>query len=436
MINLLPFLIQSSIALVVFYLYFYFFLRKSRYFQLNRIYLIVSSVFAVVIPFLRFPDFDSTTQTEIIRKMLQEVTVVANYSLQSNTNEFAMIQNLYILGIIIFSFLFCFKVLGIYKILHKCKFINKRFYKLVEVSDQNIAFSFFSYIFLSKEFINENKILSHELVHVNQKHSIDVVLINIIKGILWFNPIVYFYIKAIQENHEYIADKEVIKHHSAGGYLQLLLSQTMSNSVSIISCFAQSNLKKRVIMMKKQKIMRFALVKYISAFTLPVVMLFAISICNEANAAQNVKKEIFKVLNYKDYSFKTDYLPQSIITDTIVSLKADVEIIESCDEDVFVRCDKMPEYNGGPQEMYKFLAKAMRYPEKAHKNKKQGRVFVGFVVEKDGSISHVKVLRPVDPSLDKEACRVIKSMPKWTPGYNGTTAVRVSYTCPVNFRLK
>ncbi|MGB5989246.1 MAG: M56 family metallopeptidase [Marinifilaceae bacterium] len=312
-------------------------------------------------------------------------------------------------------------------------------YKLVEVSERNIAFSFLKYIIISEDFIKEEEILSHELVHVNQKHSLDVIVINILQVILWFNPIIYFYTKAIQENHEYIADKEVIKHHSAGGYLQLLLSQTMANTVSVMSCFAQSNLKKRVIMMKKQKNMKYALLKYISAFTLPVVMFFAVSVCNEASAAENIKSVISKVTNVKDYSFKADSTDLIVIGDTVVTCKAKVIMpsdVTVVDEQVLVRAEQMPTFPGGVKAMYKFLGKNTTYPAEAQKNNIKGRVFVGFVVDKDGSISNAKVLRPVNPYLDKEALRVVTSMPKWKPGVQSGNTVRVKYTVPINFSLR
>jgi TonB family protein len=371
--------------------------------------------------------------------MLHDVNVVANYSLQSETIEAIFIRNIYIIGIIVFISLFLFKLFGIYKVLHRSKFINKGMYKIVEVSEINIAFSFLKYIIISADFRNEEEILSHELVHVNQKHSLDVIVINILQVILWFNPIIYFYTKAIQENHEYIADKEVIKHHSAGGYLQLLLSQTMSNTVSVMSCFAKSNLKKRVIMMKKQKNMKYALLKYISAFTLPVVMFFAVSVCNEASAAENIKSAISKVTNVKDYSFKADNSDQFVIGDTVVTCKAKVMMpsdVAVVDEQVLVRAEQMPTFPGGTKAMYKFLGKSVKYPAEAQKNNIKGRVFIGFVIEKNGSISNVKVLRPVNPFLDKEALRVVKSMPKWNPGVQSGKIVRVSYTVPINFSLR
>lgn len=110
----------------------------------------------------------------------------------------------------------------------------------------------------------------------------------------------------------------------------------------------------------------------------------------------------------------------------------------SNDEDdvVFVVVEKMPEFPGGQQAMFKFISDNLKYPTIAQENGIQGRVICQFIVNKDGSISGVEVIRSGgDPSLDKEAIRIIKSMPKWKLGYQRGKPVRVKYTVPINFKL-
>lgn len=103
---------------------------------------------------------------------------------------------------------------------------------------------------------------------------------------------------------------------------------------------------------------------------------------------------------------------------------------------VFDIVEQMPMYPGGPSAMMKFLSENIHYPVVAQENGVQGRVTVAFVVERDGSITDVHVARGVDPSLDKEAVRVVKSMPKWQPGKQNGSTVRVKYNVPVLFRLQ
>ena len=103
---------------------------------------------------------------------------------------------------------------------------------------------------------------------------------------------------------------------------------------------------------------------------------------------------------------------------------------------VYVVVEQMPSFPGGDSALLKYLLANVKYPVSALKAQKQGRVMVRFTVEKDGAISNVKVARSVTPSLDAEAVRAIKSMPKWSPGKQGGEFVRVKYIVPVSFRLK
>jgi len=127
--------------------------------------------------------------------------------------------------------------------------------------------------------------------------------------------------------------------------------------------------------------------------------------------------------------------------DKTVSISAPVTstgstIVEEEDQVVFQVVEKMPSFPGGDAALFKFLNENVKYPVIAQENGVQGRVICQFVVNRDGSIVDVEVVRSVDPSLDKEAIRVIKSMPKWSPGQQRGKPVRVKYTLPVNFRLQ
>ena len=106
------------------------------------------------------------------------------------------------------------------------------------------------------------------------------------------------------------------------------------------------------------------------------------------------------------------------------------------DDKVYEVCEQMPTYEGGDAALLKYLTDSVKYPELAKKHGVQGRVVIGFIVEKDGSLTNVKVLRAVDRALDAEALRVVKGMPKWIPGRQNEQRVRVKYNVPVSFRLE
>ena len=145
-----------------------------------------------------------------------------------------------------------------------------------------------------------------------------------------------------------------------------------------------------------------------------------------------------EVLNVVEDNVETESIEVNTEeTEEEVVIAAPVEAEEEEEEVVFVVVESMPEFPGGQQALFKYLSENVKYPVIAQENGIQGRVICQFVVNKDGSIVDVEVVRSGgDPSLDKEAIRVIKSMPKWKPGKQRGKAVRVKYTVPVNFKLQ
>lgn len=105
------------------------------------------------------------------------------------------------------------------------------------------------------------------------------------------------------------------------------------------------------------------------------------------------------------------------------------------DEKIFDVVEQPPSFPGGQAALMSYLSKSVKYPQEALKDNVQGRVIVGFIVEKDGSVSNAKIIRSVDSALDKEAIRIVMSMPKWTPGRQNGRNVRTKYNVPVNFKL-
>lgn len=120
----------------------------------------------------------------------------------------------------------------------------------------------------------------------------------------------------------------------------------------------------------------------------------------------------------------------------LTTAKAQKTIVSQKNQKVFEIVEQMPEYPGGMMAMMEFLQKNMKYPADAEKQKVQGKVMVSFIVETNGSISDVKVMKNVFPSLDAEAIRVVKAMPRWTPGKQKGKVVRVHFSLPITYRLK
>lgn len=120
----------------------------------------------------------------------------------------------------------------------------------------------------------------------------------------------------------------------------------------------------------------------------------------------------------------------------LTTVNAQKTVVAQKNQEVFDVVEQMPEYPGGIQALFEYLQQNVKYPEDAVKQKIEGRVIATFVVETDGSINNVEVVKPAFPSLDAEAVRVLSAMPKWTPGMQSGKVVRVKYTVPINFNMK
>jgi protein TonB len=146
-------------------------------------------------------------------------------------------------------------------------------------------------------------------------------------------------------------------------------------------------------------------------------------------------------------SVKVEDQSKMLISDEQVATTVNKEVVEVVEqkqevvpeekeEQVFVVVEEMPEFPGGEKALRTYLATSVKYPTIAQENGIQGKVFVNFVVNKDGSVSNVKIARGVDPAIDAEALRVVTSLPRWKPGKQRGAPVRVSYTVPISFKLE
>ncbi len=271
-------------------------------------------------------------------------------------------------------------------------------------------FSFFRWIFVNpvnKSPSQVKQILTHEQTHVAQWHSVDALLSQLFVAAFWFNPVAWLMRLQVRNNLEYLADRSVISGGTDKKAYQyhLLAVAYRTNVATITNNFNVLPLKKRIKMMNKQTSNPLARFKYLLFVPLAVALLAM----NSTAMRANVQKKVVKTTKVTKKTGTTDK--------------------------VYEVCEQMPIFPGGDAAMMKYLSENVKYPALAIKAQEQGRVVVSFTVEKDGAISDVKVARSVTPSLDAEAVRVVKAMPKWTPGKQGGQLVRVRYNVPVSFKL-
>ena len=278
------------------------------------------------------------------------------------------------------------------------------------LTGDNGPFSFFRWIFVNpvnKTPSQVKQILTHEQTHVAQWHSVDALLSQLFVAAFWFNPVAWLMRLQVRNNLEYLADRSVISGGTDKKAYQyhLLAVAYRTNVATITNNFNVLPLKKRIKMMNKQTSNPLARFKYLLLVPLAVALLAM----NSTAMRANVQKKVVKTTKVTKKTGTTDK--------------------------VYEVCEQMPIFPGGDAAMMKYLAENVKYPALAIKAQEQGRVVVSFTVEKDGAISDVKVARSVTPSLDAEAVRVVKAMPKWTPGKQGGQLVRVRYNVPVSFKL-
>ena len=272
-------------------------------------------------------------------------------------------------------------------------------------------FSFFRWIFVNpvnKTPSQVKQILTHEQTHVEQWHSVDALLAQLFVAAFWFNPVAWLMRLQVRNNLEYLADRAVISGGTDKKAYQyhLLAVAYRTNVATITNNFNVLPLKKRIKMMNKQTSNSLARFKYLLFVPLAIALLAM----NSSVIRANVQKKVVKT--------------------TKTTKKADAS------NKVYEVVEQMPTFPGGDAALMKYLAENIKYPVSAQKAKEQGRVVVQFIVEKDGAVTSVKTVRSVAPALDAEAVRVIKAMPKWTPGRQGGQPVRVNYNVPVSFRLQ
>ncbi|RYJ43297.1 M56 family metallopeptidase [Flavobacterium beibuense] len=465
---MIEFLIKSAISMAVLLLVYMLLLEKEKMHHFNRFYLLFSLLFSLIIPFLSYSPQTTnslaTTVSQMPTILLQEV------NLGEKTQTFGLLQwiiAVYSLITAILLIRFTRNLLSFAKQIKNNKKISYKNATLVLLPYKTLPHTFLNYIFVSGDDHNKNAIekdlYTHELAHVNQKHTMDILLAEILKTIFWFNPVVYFYKKAIQLNHEFLADEAVITtNHNTTGYQSLLLKLASGDSVALASNINFSITKKRFVMMTKTTPKLQALGKQLLIVPL-MAGLFLISCADnetnknnetESNAAANTEVEsnavevsksepVTNEADSKEAVSETkdaEKIPPPVNKTEVVKVTEEKEIpSKSASDSDAIRnvagLTKQPEYPGGMQAFYNYITENFIIPD--IKEDKTLKVFVSFIVEKDGSMSNIKILRDPGYGLGEEALRVLKSIPKkWNPGEMNGELVRTNYTVPVTINVK
>ena len=449
------YILKSSVCLAVFYLFYRLLLSRETFHRFNRVALLSILLLSCLLPLV---EVTVEKQTEVHQTMMtleqwlmladmMNTTNVAELQIEEVTVTWIQVALLvYLAGILLFAFRNGYSLLKLGNLLRSgrkedlSKYTDGGEKVTLIVHDHDIApFSWMKYIVISQKDLDENgrEILIHELAHIQNRHSWDLLVADICIFFQWFNPASWLLKQELQNIHEYEADETVIeKGVDAKQYQLLLIKKAVGTRLySMANSFNHSKLKKRITMMLKEKSSPWARLKYL--YVLPVA---AIAVTAFARPEVSDKVEKISSVKVNDLAAIVETKVAESAGDT--TKPADVKYVPAevrkqlKGTSVFEVAEEMPEFPGGGMSAFMdYIKTNMRYPASAKENGTQGRVTVQFVVDEDGSIKDSKVLRSVDKDMDAEALRLINTMPKWKPGRQKGQPVAVKFTVPVMFRL-
>lgn len=404
------YLVQVTVLWTVFSLIYHFLLSNKSMFRFNRLYLLATFIGSLIVPLIPLNQFFGATTSFQNISLIQTVPLseliidVNKENIPKSFNWFLWTKVFFGIGTIIFLFRFVKELAKIKRLYQQSE---KEVYDeliVCKVSKPHQVFSFWKTVFIDRnlfETISKNEsIWIHEKTHVLQRHSVDVLLIELCKIVFWFHPMVYLYERHIKMNHEYLADETVLKQtNDVKAYQCKLIDYLENSNSSLASTFNFKLTKKRFKMMK-----------------------------NQTNPTIKMITKVFVVFGI-------------IATTTFVACNNDdveqsIENIESNKEEkVFKLVQQKAMPKEGLQIFYQNFARAFN-TESIVFNDTMVSTRLRFIVEKDGSLSRIySVGNNVNPLLADEAIQVLKSMPAWIPAQHEGEIVRSTFTLPIKIRV-
>ncbi len=422
--DFLIYLMQSAFCLAALYLIYWLFLRKDTFFRANRFYLISSLFLSFTLPLFKVPVFYSDPEVTYV-VILETVNITAENISSGIMNNWTIYQTLliiYLTGVVLFLIRFIFQLFQLFWIINKYGVVEENGLKIVKLEKNFSSFSYFNYVFLSESITsdkNRNEIIKHEMAHIQQHHSLDLIILELFIVFQWFNPVIWLYKFSLKGIHEFLADDKLLSSGTNKLFYQtLLLNQLVGIQINdLTNNFNQSLIKQRFIMMTKIKSKGKAKWKYLLPVPITVLLI------------------AFFAVNLNQNTFASEVKEEGKVPETTNSQKDLANQKENTDGAIFVVVEDMPKFPGGEPALYRFLVDNVKYPKEAREKGIQGRVFITFIVEKDGSLTNFKVVRGIGHGCDEEAIRVAKMMPNWEPGKQRGKEVRVQFNLPIKFVL-
>ena len=438
----LSYILKVSLSLAAFYMFYKLLCSRDTLHRFNRCLLLFILALSAVVPFMYIDlgiiSHEAAVEIGQLGAMLEDEPVEMAAMEDAPASLWQRIPwhlipwrmilcGFYTVGLLVCLGHFVGSLLSIALLIHRSK---RRVMAdgtiLVAHNKAYGPFSWMRYIIVSEQDLNDNfdLILAHERAHIRLGHSWDLLFVQLCATVQWFNPAAWLLKRELEAIHEYEADSDTLRQGFDARQYQLRLFEEAVGVKfnTITNNFNNCSTKKRIIMMMKRQTSPWARMK--ALFVLPVafVAVTVISCTSPKEKKTDANQEVVQQSQ-----------PASAPEIQVVTYAPQPKEVEQ--GEVFQVVEEQPMFPGGMEEMMKFLQQNVKYPKEAQDQGKQGRVIVQFVVNRDGSISNDTIVRSVDPLLDAEALRVVRSMPNWTPGKQRGKEVRVRFTLPVTFRL-
>ena len=428
------YLIKINVALVLLYGFYRLTVSRDTFFGLRRLTLWLIYAVALMVPALNLEYWVRDTPTmESMANVYADTfyPVVVVKAQASSITWMDMLLGIYWVGVAVLSLRLVWQLFSIIRLAVISRKQEVEGITVHLLKGEGSPFSFFRWVFMYPSTLKGkqlHEVMVHECTHVSGLHSLDTLFSELFSIACWFNPFAWLMKQEVRMNLEYLADESVLSDGNARKSYQYhllgLAYRQPNESTKIANNFNLLPLKKRIKMMNKRRTSEIGKAKYLLFAPLAGVLLMVSNIESVAREIGEQIPEVAEVQQKAEQAAeeKVKTKPQ---TDTTKKKKTWDCMPET-----------MPQFPGGQGVLMKYLAANIKYPASAVKAKKQGRVIVTFIVQKDGSITHAKIAKSIDPELDAEALRIVKGMPKWTPGTQNGKPVSVRYMVPVKFSLQ
>ena len=474
------YLIKINVALMLLYGFYRLTVSRDTFFGLRRLTLWLIYAVVLMVPALNLEYWVRDTPTMVSMANVYADTfypVVVVKAQASGITWMDMMLGIYWVGVAVLSLRLVWQLFSIIRLVVISRKQEVEGITVHLLKGDGSPFSFFRWVFMYPSTLEGrqlHEVMVHECTHVSGLHSLDTLFSELFSIACWFNPFAWLMKQEVRMNLEYLADESVLSDGNARKSYQYhllgLAYRQPNESTKIANNFNLLPLKKRIKMMNKRRTSEIGKAKYFLFAPLAGVLLMVSNIESVAREIGEQIPEVAEVQQKAELALNTDVAVANPMAKDAVEMMnpAEAEEMEAdkaaeaaliaveqakqaAEEKVKTKpqtdttkkknswdCipETMPYFPGGNVLMLKYLADNIKYPASAVKAKKQGRVIVGFIVQKDGSITHAKIVRSIDPELDAEALRVVKGMPKWTPGTQLGKPVSVKYTLPVKFSLQ